>query len=898
MGPECGQYVPSGWFGSVSEAYYEADEASPDGAKILIFVTPGNYTDEFVVLGFNHSDVMVSGLWRSVLHNSIEASSDPFSDSAILIGPITLTGGFYQIDNESPVNLTLVGIRLESHESYGSPLYACVQLLGVNSVQLRLNASTLYCPVHVTGGAHSSVHLHWSSLLGVHNNVSLGPRSSMDAMTSTLNSSTFLFQENSTVLLSYAYLTGRSIFHAHGEGFRVTIASSVLKAEVNVSAGDKLTLTMTQTVTSEVFHVTTGQYMRLFLTSSIFGDYMLASALKMQAQIFNNTFVAHERARQARNQLSAGNLILLATCNINMTVELNTFYNGTMFLVMQSKRAECNGIHRVISDIHYNIFPNPPRIYRFADILREPAVPALGFFPIENLLPLDTQFFTATLNATQNYWGDPSGPFQCCVPDGKGAFTTNQVDTSDWCLDASCSQTSNVTLSSDCVNKGCPQRFLSAEKIVFWIAFSVGLMVTLSGLAVEVIWVKRTSNIGNAAFSDVSSTCFKMVIVGAGLSMIGCLLTAANILPLLISTERTDVSAHQERVPFRCIVIMVVFLVASGLQCLFSPLFALALRVQQRSHFRLAEYMITPMYLWNVIVIDAAIILSCWWVPFSGFNEFFDPFFLTQNSSLAYLVLVPGVLLVASSLVSIFPIHILISRTRHYEYSRLNDTIDEAILEIVRHEPELEESSHRLRQWISISIVTGFINILLSIFDIIHDPYATSRYIIVVVQICVALLTLGGTIYLTFAYYRIHLIMVSMVGTLMWLLGTVTDLWFWGIYAAYGDDRLSNNILHIFSTSTWGICLTVTVVLLYRLRESTLRLLPAAIAANLNYHLDRSWNTTLSSRASTESGGAAENRIRPSLLRDLVDYSSTDAEEFVDEVDTLSDQEASPLLSN
>jgi hypothetical protein len=902
LGPQCANYVPSGWYENLTSAYTAADFSAPAGSKISLLVTPGNYT-EFIILDFDYADLFISALYHSVVSTSNEVSKQGNEENfepPILLGAVSIHGGFYQFDNNHKLNLTLVGVILSTDEPPESPLHQCIMFDGRGSLLLHLNASFIHCNVHFHAGDFSSIYLHYSSLLGAFNDISMGEHAHMDLFYAFVANSSFSFGDSASVSLSHAKIIGTNIYKASTK-LKISFDDSFLWAPVNVTALDKLTLSMSKTITTEVFHVKSGKYLRSFLDNDIFGDYILLSALQMQSKIANNTFFAHERARSPRNQLSAGNLILLATCTVNMTVERNRFYNGTMFLVMQSKRPECQGKYNVLADIHYNIFPTRPRVYSFADILKEPAVPALGFFPIENLLPLDTDFFTTTLNATLNFWGDPSGPFHCCVKNGSGAYTTNQVDFSNWCIDENCHNSSGITVADFCIIEGCPQIFTSMEKIIFWLCFALGVIILLGGLFILMVMVRRSASIGHETMSDVADTCYKILFVGLGFSLFGALLTIGTILPLLISTNQTGHQAHQERIPFRGVVIMVVFMVLSGMQVVLNPLLALAIRAQQKTQFRAADYLFTPLYLWNIVVMDTAVTLALWWIPFSGFNEFFEPFFLTHPTDLNYLILVPGLLLVLTSLVGTIPIHIIISRVRHFEYSRMNDTIDESLLDLLRHEPEIEMSSGRLRQWISITFVTGLITVLLSIFDVIHDPYATYRYLVVIIQIILALISLAMTIYLTFAYYRVHLLTVSMVVMLMWVLGTISDLWFWSIYIVFGDSRLANNILHIFSTTLWGLALTITVFLLYKLRESTLTLLPAAIASNLNYHLDRSWNnSTRGSRDSSGTGGSGESRIRPSLLRDLADYSSTDAEEEIDEVEQkqeeLDQSERTPLI--
>jgi hypothetical protein len=627
-------------------------------------------------------------------------------------------------------------------------------------------------------------------------------------------------------------------------------------APVNITSKQGvLDLAMTGATTYHVMHVIGGPSLRAHLFNNTFRDYMLFSTVNMEyLKAAFNQFVAHERARNPRNQLSAGNLIILATCQADLEIYRNRFWNGTMFLVMDSSNHVCkspdnpSGKLIITSEIHYNVFPNRKRIYKISDALAEPAVPALGFYAIENLLPLDTTFSGTILNATRNYWGSPSGPYICCHPEGDGAYTTNQIDVSDWCLSESClnsnwtaRETSGIFLDHLCLVDGCMQRFNTVDKVLFFLAFGVGIILSLTGLILVILRARRAHALKGLPRADLVEMAFKYLLIGLLFSSLVGICVVVNVTPLIHSTLVTPRHAHQERIPFRGWVILSGFFFVGCLQIAFNGLTALAIW-KRKVHPSIVSYSITALLIWNMIVICMAFTLSLWWIPSSGFADLLEPFFLTHPSSLTWLIYCSSALVILMSIIAIVPIHMVSTLVYHYEYSTLNSSIDQELLSILRHDPTLERQSSRLRQWLAITFLSGTFSAMLTAFDIVRDPFVFLRYVIVLIQTVLGLISLIAAAILSLQYYRTNLLLVIIVLILMSVLGTVQDIWFWVVYLSIGDSRFIFTLLHLISTILWGITLSISVAFVYRLRESVLTILPAAIAANLNYHLDQSWS--------------------------------------------------------
>lgn len=524
--------------------------------------------------------------------------------------------------------------------------------------------------------------------------------------------------------------------------------------------------------------------------------------------------------------------------------------------MMDSSNNACKSVDNpdgrliISSEIHYNVFPVAKRVYKIADALSEPAIPAIAFYAIENLLPLDTTFSGTILNATRNYWGEPTGPYICCYPPGTGAYTTNQIDVSDWCLSESClnsnwtaRETSGIFLDYFCLVEGCRQRFNTVDKVFFFMAFGIGIILSLTGLILVILRAKRAHALKGLPKTDLVEMAFKYLYIGLFFSSLVGVCVVVNVTPMIHSTLNTPYHAHQERIPFRGWVIMSGFFIVGALQIILNALLAIAIRLR-KVHPTIVGYAITPLMIWNMIVICMAFTLSLWWIPSSGFADLLEPFYLTHPTGLTWLIYCSSALVILMAIIAIVPIHMVSSLVYHYEFSMMNNSIDHGLLNLIRHDPVLEQQSSRLRQWIAITFLSGVFSGMLTAFDIVRDPYAFLRYVIVLIQTILGLISLIAAALLSIQYYRTNLLVVVIVLILMSVLGTVQDIWFWSIYLTIGDgaSRFVYTLLHLISTILWGITLGATVVLVYRLRESVLTILPAAISANLNYHLDQSWS--------------------------------------------------------
>lgn len=800
-------------------------------------------------------------------------------------------GNIYRTSGTGSFNFSLNNVYLLANvTNTRSPYYKCISIENRNNtsqVNIALENTTLDCDLRIKSHTPTKLSLLRVNLWGENNDIVLGNSSLLQVWRSEVWNSTFTYGQASYVQWRHSVIAGETNFNAPYNSTRVSMFNCKWDGPVVMETKAGATfINLTLVNATEPVTLNGTDYLSVNIRLSKFANRLVLNSVALNINASFSYFYGHPRDRNAANQLSAGNLLIFADCTVRMRVARNVFYNGTMFLLMNKASGKCKrheGQLLIDATVQWNQFPIFPREYSFFDILKNPAVPALAFYPFNNILGLDSMIEGVVLNATQNWWGSATGPFLCCLPDGEGAYTTSQVDTSDWCLDPLCTSTSGARIKEECVVHGCAQRLTVGQWSVFYVSFGVGLGALVAAAFVT-IWRMWTLNMQNTSRADLVERVARFYYFPLLFSTIAAFATLLNVLPLLKSTYDTPMHAHQERLPVRGWFMLFVWLLAESLQLLSNAAMFLALFLRS-SRPEILDLIITPSYWFNIVVVCMNCTLSLWWIPSSGFTDLLDPFFLTHPTPLIWFLYVTASLSIFTSIIALVPMHMLISLLYHYEYARLHFSLDQTLLAALRHDPSLEKQSTRLRQWIAITSVTGIITTILAIYDLVTDRYATVRYILVLVQGTIGLATLVITIIASLTN-NVTGFTVVIVLLLLSELGGVQDIVFYSVYLAFGSPNVSRSAMHICFTTIWIISITCCVVLVSRLRESILNLLPAAIAHNLNYHFDRSWNNDPTLRILSLDHVADSIMARPSIAALL--------KEGID--DDISDTETSPLI--
>lgn len=861
-----------------------AEAIAPLGSH-LRFLSPPSAYDDFIILPFNYTSVYISVDRK---HSNLKAHTEGHIRDS---GPppakelLALHGGIAQFGNENNFTLTLRDVHLDTQEHAKSPIEDCIWITTENRFELQTSGTTVLCNISIDSGAESRLVTSRSFFYGNSTSITFGTDSTVDSYYTSYFGTTWLLGNRTSVAWTASETLGDVSMNGTGSHLTLSLTycdlASAFRAQIlNETKAARFDLQMASSYTAKPFRAISPGSLNAYMVLNNHSNIVILNSTYLDARVFSSRFLAHQRAKNPRNQLASGTLALYGSCSNKVNVARNIFYNGTVFVVMAIDSPLCADEElQLQSAIYYNRFPTPFVQYAFDWVLKQPATPALGFFPIPNLLPLDMKQDRFTLNATRNYWGSNTGPGICCNPVGEGGYSTNQVNASDWCIDPWCAYpTTGKILPKPCIVSGCKQIITKAEKIAFAFFSALGFVTVLGGLAIVIIKLKQSGRLMkhlHLTRSDVSDACFRALQIGIVFATIGALLNIGATVPLLHSTANTGHSAHQERMPLRAVVIMWAQLIACAFQIPFNLVLLFSIIIRKGDIWpRLHESLLTAAYVLNVALASIGFMLGFGWLFFSGLNNLFDMFYLTLWTPLTYWVLLPTGLLVLTSLLIVLPTYSIFSRVGHYEYAIINESIDARILPRLRTEPTLETAALRLRQWLIITAVSGVILLIITITDILRDSYATLRYATVIVETCVALAALCTAVYLTHAYYRAHFMVFILVILIMAFFGAIQDIIFWSVYIAIGEDtrRISTGI-HLAITLLWCINLANSVFWLYKLREQALTLLPAAIAANLNDLLDRSWNHPFDrgTLSSTTSLTRLSYSIRPSLLRAIED---------------------------
>lgn len=882
-----------------TDALELAQTSAPAGSHLRLFSPPSAYND-FIVLPFNYTSISIAldrtHLRASSITEPHRRESGPPPSKELLV----LHGGIVQVSNPRNFTLTLRDVQLDTKERAQSALKACVWISSENRFEFQVSGVTAYCNVTIDSGPESRFSTSRSFFHGNLTSVTMDEDSTVDSYYSSFFASAWLLGNRSTVTWTASETRGNVSMNATGSHLMLSLTycdlGAPFRAEIlNQTKSAQFGLQMVSSYTANVFRAISPGLLNAHLLFNNHSNLLILNGTYLNANIYNSRFLAHQRSKNPRNQLAAGTLALHGSCINNVTVARNIFYNGTVFVIMALDSPLCaDETPQLQSSIYYNRFPTPYVAYSFDWVLKQPATPALGFFPIPNLLPLDMAQTLFTLNATRNYWGSTTGPGICCNPVGEGGYSTNQVNASDWCIDPWCSfPTTGKILPTSCIVSGCKQRITKVERIIFGLFSALGFTTVLLGLIIISIKIKRSATMLKQLHltrTDAADTCFQILLFGVFFACFGAFFNIGATVPLLHSTFNTGHSAHQQRMPLRAVVIMWAQIVACVFQLPFNGFLIFAIMIRKGDVWpRLHESLVTAAYVLNVALASIGFMLGFGWLFFSGLNNLFDMFYLTLWTPLTYLVLVPTALLVSTSLLIALPAYTVLSRVKHYDYAIINESIDARILPRLRTEPTLESAALRLRHWLIITCVSGILLLVITITDILRDSYATLRYATVIVESSIALGALCTAIYLTYAYYRSDLMVFILVIIIMAFFGAIQDIIFWSVYIAIGEgERRVSTTIHLGMTVLWSANLFNSILSLYRLRERALTLLPAAIAANLNDLLDRHWNHPFDRDTpnTTTSLTRLSYSIRPSLLRAIEDEGIDNDDDDDDKRDT------------
>lgn len=451
-------------------------------------------------------------------------------------------------------------------------------------------------------------------------------------------------------------------------------------------------------------------------------------------------------------------------------------------------------------------------------------------------------YFPDIIDATLNWWGDPSGPYLCCNMDGSGAYTSLYVNTSDWCTTPTCAHTSGIRISDECVTQGCHQRLSTAALIVFWLSFFIGSGVLLAGMAFNIYHSVKHFNIHsfqNHPIADLLPKAHKQWRIGMIVSSLGSIIALLNVLIPFFSVMNTPSHAHQHIIPFRAFVVLCVYIVSIGCQLLLNLLSHIA------SFFNANWFgmLVRPAYVCNILNIIFTLTATLGWIPTGGFVDLLSNFIVVETSQLITLMYFNSILVVLISLSAFLPIRLMNELLHHYDSAKVTAALATPYLISLLRSPDVERRAFVTRVFAYCALAVGLIPTTTTMYDIVIDRYFRTRLALSSAQHFLGLLTIVATVLSTYRYNQTAMFTIVIVLLTTVSFACVQDLVFWLIYRAvtvanatiYKDYYV---ILQMISSSLWMVMLLILGALVYALKRHVQDCLPLRAVENLNQHYD------------------------------------------------------------
>lgn len=629
----------------------------------------------------------------------------------------------------------------------------------------------------------------------------------------------------------------------------------------------------------------------LVMSYNLFQQGMRVLAYNSSMLISKNEFRAPEKHLNF-DQSWLPNLLLEVRCSIWFWIDENVFYNGTFQISDNSKVVGTSAEDEPFSDVlgrlsarsqaasnfpyathqphngrntsnpstgdrhehrctvdlgfhsslKFNRFISEERRFRVYDLLDKPAEPRLVFLKGLDVGPLRmAESMGSLLDATQNWWGDASGPYLCCNPNGNGSYTSLSVNVSDWCTSPACAAYSKVELPSHCLKSGCSQKLDRTELIIYATTAMIALLLLIVSIVFSLYHNIRYFNVTSFEKYSREHLLPKAHIqwrVGLGCASIGAVLAIANVSVLIASTMHTSAHAHQHIIPFRGFVILWIYFCLAVFQ-LFLTIAGFFLSFVGT---RQVGWLIKPLYSWTLLNVIVTIVIAIDWLPTAGFVDLLAHFFITESSHLMNLIYLCSVLLCLVSIAAFIPVRLMNQLLNHSELARISAALEVALLKELMHSPTVEIKAKYLRISSATSLIIGIFPMAAVLYDLTIDSYFRTRLWLSAVQHGLGLLCVIA-IFIASFYYNQRLLTTL----LSLLLATVTvgciqDTIFWSYYLSVAVESIYSQgfvVFQIAASVVWTLSLIAQHIFVYLLNHSVSSELPKMAVENLNNLMDR-----------------------------------------------------------
>lgn len=683
-----------------------------------------------------------------------------------------------------------------------------------------------------------------------------------------------------------------------------------------------------------------------FIENTFMAGFRL-QGVSIGATIRGNDFFGYNNTFSIRRPMQS--LLLSARCIAKLNIQNNYFRNGTVFLEMpapaETSKSGCEDVRNPFAIlgvdgqqstiIRKNRFALPATTETmWGDILPIPVIPVLSLTasadsPTKEFDSGDERYM---VQASQNFWGSGTGPWLCCNPFGNGSFVDQLLNSSDWCVDAACTTTSNVAFEDECLAQGCPQT-LSAAEFGTYIALMVlaGIILILVIALVlhqrlRYFTLERMQHEDRAVLIDRACEILRLVSCGAMLAAMGVL--AANTM-LLVKNRYTSTAPRQRRFQLDGLAVLQSELVVTLVFLICNIVLVVAICIRRRFpkvlDFCVGKIMFIHLF-WLIFEFTFAVVF----VPVQLATQYSvlgqirvlgrGDAELTLPTHLYPLLLVLVVPSLFMFLVVYMAGSLVVDLLHHYEYSKITSALEKALMKHLAESEKINRQARFLRYAIIPQFLLAAVFFSCVVYETVDSmksaygmntneyflhypaeayadlpPAVTAMLLNPLRWLSTAgssgwiLVSLIATITLTFYYQRVAFMTVVLVGTLLGTSGCEYNV----IIEGFCFLGTKNPMVFSLKGLTFALSVLLMIstlfmlIFLWRLRRNVINELPKLAVSNLNLHIDDLWLAR-----NTSSDGSY---LYSKLANDYDKIQST-GETTEDDFEVVDDHENVPLV--
>jgi hypothetical protein len=603
------------------------------------------------------------------------------------------------------------------------------------------------------------------------------------------------------------------------------------------------------------------------------------------ASVVDNQFIGHEpdfsttEVQGVRKELIphyAAAAIFSGVCNAHLNLVSNDFSGsgGTLFIDMPQKvsvKTFCPHVHDPYSDNGLQFSQNRFRVSRKDSKDYSASLPSVVLSTDYSPFEANWHAFPYNINARKNWWGDATGPWICCNPTpgmGLGGFSSPFIDTSEWCLDSSCNQTSGTILTDQCILHGC-QQIISARRTAL---IAISAIIALVPALFAIIWalyqdkVRFTASLLQyAELEHLLKQAAWINLIGIVASSLGSIALMTSMIAMLNANSKTTVAVRQELLIKATKASLYIFAILGGIQLLLNLLMFISLMVRYR-YPKLLRYSLKPTWLVSLAsLIYTAVVITTWFPTLyhSGNSVTSDPneikgkevWILSSPHNKFILIGVFSNVFVALS--SMIPAKILHSLVHHFEYSKMSTTVEDSLLMDLITIPLVQKLSIVIRVASGFGMSLGLAWLSLQLVSLIKPSMfydAKFQYMIPsgvlriqsgvqllfqttgIVAVCLA-------VWSTFQLRRAQVYTIINMLLTASLIGTIVTLTTWlDVFTTVGYRPANWGLLHWVIGGAWMLMTIVLMSLLQAVRRRIIRELPKQARNGINSFVDDIWH--------------------------------------------------------